>query len=115
MSVIYEYFNKHTNAQQRAELERVRAIVHKTLPEAEEVITYGMPGFRYKKKYLISFGAFKDHLSVFPGSESIAVLQDELKDFKQSKGTIQFTADHQLPESTIKAIITQRQAEIDNS
>ena len=104
MSVIDNYLKNVPDAQ-RAELERVRKIIKRTVPEAVEVMTYGMPGFKYKGKYLVAFGAFKDHLSIFPGSTPTEVLKDKLKDFKTSKGTIQFTLDNRLPESTLREII----------
>jgi uncharacterized protein YdhG (YjbR/CyaY superfamily) len=104
MSVIDEYL-KGLSEPQRQALEHVRQIVHKTAAEAVEVITYGMPGFKYKGKYLISFGAFKDHLSVFPGAEPIDSLKAQLKDYKLSKGTIQFTLEHPLPDAVIKELV----------
>ena len=70
MSVVDDYL-KNLPEPQKAELERIRKIVKQTVPEAEEVISYGVPGFKYKGKYLITFAAFKDHLSLFPGSAPI--------------------------------------------
>jgi uncharacterized protein YdhG (YjbR/CyaY superfamily) len=35
---------------QRAELERIRRIVRQLVSEAYEVISYGMPGYKYKGK-----------------------------------------------------------------
>ena len=98
---------------QRAELERIRKVIKQTAPEAEEQISYGMPAFKYKKKYLIAYDAFKDHLSIFPGSEAIADLHDKLAMFKVSKGTIQFTLDNPIPESVIKEVVLHRIKSID--
>ena len=90
---------------EQTELERIRILVHELCPKAEEVMTYGMPGFKYKNKYLLSFAYFKDHLSLFPGSEPIEVLASELKSFKTSKGTIQFTCKHPIGDDLLKEII----------
>lgn len=111
MSVIDEYL-AHVNAPQKAELERIREIVKKTVPDAQEVISYGMPAFKYKHKYLIAFSAFKHHMSIFPASHAVEALKEKLGDFKLSKGTIQFTIDHPVPESIIKELINVRQADI---
>lgn len=111
MSVVDEYFEK-LEPEQRTELERIRKIVRKNYPEAEEVITYGMPGFKYKGKYLVSFNAFKDHLSLFPGSKPIEKLSGKLKSYKTSKGTIQFTLDNPIPEELIRDILAVRAADI---
>jgi len=97
---------------QRAGLERIRQIVHLTVPEAEELKTYGMPGFKYKGKYLVSFAAFKDHLSLFPGAlpDDIAA---RLNEFVLSKGTIQFTVDKPVPTGIVKELLLRRVAAID--
>ncbi len=112
MSVIDELLAKSEPADRKA-LERIRQLIHKVAPDAEEVMTYAMPGFKYKGKYLVAFAAFKDHLSLFPGAGAIAHFQDELADFTTSKGTIQFTLDHPLPDDLVRRIIRQRISEIE--
>lgn len=104
MSVIDDYL-KTLEAPEREALERVRTIAKSIAPEAEDTIGYGMPVLKVHGKYLIGFSAFKDHLSIFPGSEPIEALQDKLKGYKQSKGTIQFTLDKQIPDPLLKEII----------
>ena len=84
MTVIDQYF-ANVDPTQRKELERIRTIVKNVAPEAEEVISYGMPGFKYKNKYLIGFNAFKDHLSLFPTSRPVEVYKDQLQDYKLSE------------------------------
>ena len=105
MGVVTDYLNTLGEAEKNA-LERIQAIVTQIAPEAEEVITYGMPGYKYKGKYLISFAAFKDHLSIFPGAEAIEALKDKLEGFALSKGTIQFTLENQLPTEIVQEIVT---------
>lgn len=114
MSEIDEYLSK-VDAPQRAELERIRKIVKQTAPDAEEVITYGMPGFKYKKKYLIAYAPFKDHMSIFPGSATSPSLKAKLSGFKQSKGTIQFTLENSIPKSILLEIVKNRAQAIDKS
>ncbi len=97
---------------ERAELERIRQIIHQTVPGVEEVISYGMPGFKYNGHILVWFAAFKDHMSLFPTGGPIKTLKDKLKHYKVSKGTIQFTLDNPLPEPLIKEILHQRLDEI---
>lgn len=111
MTVIDDYFKTITPAQ-RTELERIRTIIKKVVPDAEETIGYGMPVFKFNKKYLIGICAFKNHMSLFPGPEAIEAHKSELADFKIAKGTIQFTQDKPVPEATVKAIIDYRRAEI---
>lgn len=106
-SVISEYLEKLAKPQ-KDELERIRHIVKQVVPEAVEAISYGMPAFKYAGQYLIGFAAFKNHLSVFPTPGPIDALKGKLSEFKLSKGTIQFTTDHPIPESIIKEIIVNR-------
>ncbi|MGE5327759.1 MAG: iron chaperone [Thiobacillus sp.] len=93
---------------QRVALERIRKIVYEIVPDVEEVITYGMPGFKYKGKYLIAFAAFKDHLSLFPTSKPIEDFKDRLSEYKLSKGTIQFTVDKPIPDDLVRQIVLSR-------
>ncbi len=97
---------------QAAQLERIRKIVKKTIPEAEEAISYGMPAFKYKTKYLIGYAAFKNHMSIFPASNPVVAMKKKLTKFKLSKGTIQFTLDNPIPEAIIKELVTIRREDI---
>lgn len=112
MSEVDEYLSE-VSPSQRAELERIRKLVKKLAPDASELIGYGIPTYKYKGKNLIHYAAFKDHMSIFPGPLAIENLNDELKNFKQSKGTIQFTLENPIPEKTLKKIIKINIARID--
>ncbi len=94
----------------RTLLAKLRATIKSTAPKAEEVISYGMPGYKYKGP-LVYFAAFKNHCSFFPGSSQIIKLYDELKSFKTAKGTIQFTTDKPLPSAIVKKIVKARMQE----
>jgi uncharacterized protein YdhG (YjbR/CyaY superfamily) len=94
----------------RTILTKLRATIKSTAPKAEEVISYGMPGYKYKGM-LVYFAAFKNHCSFFPGSSQIVQLYDELKSFKTAKGTIQFTSDKPLPATLVKKIVKARMQE----
>lgn len=112
--MIDEYLNKLEPAQ-KTELQRIRRIIEKLVPNATEVISYGMPGFQYKSKYLITFGAFKNHLSLFPGSHAIEVLSDALQPYTISKGTIQFSTQNPISDDIIKAIVQVRLNDIEGN
>lgn len=104
MSVIDDYLKTIPPAQ-RAELQRVRKLILKTVPDATETISYGMPVFKYQGKYLIGISAFKNHMSLFPGSGPIAELKERLTEFKTARGTIQFTLEKPIPEVLVVAIV----------
>lgn len=108
------YFNQ-LNPSQRVELERIRNIVLAVAPEALEKISYGMPTMTYKGKVLVHFAAFKNHLSLFPTPGPIEELALKLKDYKTSKGTIQFSTENPLPEKLICEIIAIRIRDINQA
>jgi len=91
-------------------LHKLRKVIKSVAPHAEEVISYGMPAFKYHGM-LVYFAAFKNHCSFFPGSSQIIKLYDELKPFKTAKGTIQFTADKPLPVALVRKIVKARMEE----
>jgi uncharacterized protein YdhG (YjbR/CyaY superfamily) len=95
----------------RLALEKMRGIIKTAAPDAEEVISYGMPAYKYHGM-LVYFAGFKNHYSLFPGNASmIAEMADELKGYKTSKGTIQFALDKPMPVSLIKKIVKARMKE----
>lgn len=94
----------------RSVLIHLRKTIKSTAPKAEEVISYGMPGYKYYGA-LVYFAAFKNHCSFFPGSSQVIKLYEELKSFKTAKGTIQFTIDKPLPATLVKKIVKARMKE----
>ena len=89
-------------------LSKLRQTIKKTAPKAEEVISYKMPGFNYHGM-LVYFAAFKNHCSLFGGNSTLTnEMKDELKKYKTSKGTIQFTVENPLPTTLVKKIVKAR-------
>jgi len=97
----------------RTTLNAVRATIRSVVPaETTEEISYGVPTFKYKGP-VIWFAAFSKHCSVFPTASVIEKFKDELKDYKTSKGTIQFPVDKPLPSALVKKMVKARIAEIE--
>jgi uncharacterized protein YdhG (YjbR/CyaY superfamily) len=96
----------------RTTLNKVRAVIRSVVPpETEEVISYRMPTFKYKRA-VVAFAAFSDHCSLFPmGSAAIRQFADELKGYQVSKGTIHFPLDKPLPAALVKKIVKARLAD----
>ncbi len=105
---------QNATPEQIKELSKIRKIITDLVPEATETISYGIPTYDYKGKHLIHFAAFKNHISLFPGVDPIKTLGNKLTKFKLSKGTIQFTVENPIPESTLKEIIKLRKNSIDS-
>lgn len=92
----------------RIALEKLRKAIRSVVSKSEEYISYGMPTFKYNGP-LVSYAVFKNHCSLFPWNSSlIKKFAAELKDYKTSKGTIQFTVEKTLPVSLVKKLIKER-------
>jgi uncharacterized protein YdhG (YjbR/CyaY superfamily) len=110
MSVIDEYFKKIEPAK-RKELERIREIAKEVVPDAGEVISYGMPTMQYKGKSFLGFNTNKHHIGIYPyGGEEIEVFKDELLEYnyKFSTGAIQIPYDSPISKELLKEIIKTR-------
>jgi uncharacterized protein YdhG (YjbR/CyaY superfamily) len=96
----------------RSTLTKVRAVIRSVVPaETTEVISYGIPTFKYKRG-LVAFAAFRDHCSFFPlGSSVLDAFKEELKGFRVSKGTLHFPLDRPLPAALVKKIVKARIAQ----
>jgi uncharacterized protein YdhG (YjbR/CyaY superfamily) len=95
----------------RAALEQLRQTIKSIVPEAVEVISYQIPTFKYKGRMLVSYGAFKEHCSFFPGAAPIEAHRNELRSYQISKGTIRFPIDKPLPAALVKKLVISRIAE----
>lgn len=115
MAVIDDYLKRATPTQ-RSMLQRIRELVHELVPGVEESISYDIPAFKLNGKAIIYFAAFKNHMSIFPtGDSQIDEISDELKKFRKSKGTLQFTEQNPIPEPLIKKIILSRYNSVSKS
>lgn len=97
----------------RKELERIRTLAKKIVPDAEESISYGMPTLKYQGKPFLGFDARKNHIGIYPYSNQvIEELKDQLQDFGFSKGAIRVPLDHPISEEMLAQIIQHRLKQI---
>ena len=96
----------------RSTLNKIRSTIRSAVPsDATEAISYGIPTIKYKGA-LVAFAAFSKHCSLFPMSYAVmAALENELKRFEVSKGTIRFPVDKPLPATLVKKVVKARIAE----
>ena len=92
----------------RATLEKLRKTIKAAAPKAVEVISYGIPTFKLDGRMLVSYAAFKEHCSFFPGSAPIKAHESELKSYVTSKGTIRFPNSKPLPAALVKKLVKTR-------
>jgi uncharacterized protein YdhG (YjbR/CyaY superfamily) len=92
----------------RIALEKLRQIIKSVVPEAEEMISYQMPAFKYHGM-LVGFAGWKNHCGFYPwNSSTIKKFKNELKEFGTSKGAIRFTIEKPLPDALIKKMVASR-------
>lgn len=88
-------------------LEQLRQTIKKAAPEAEEVISYGMPAFKYHGM-LVYFSAYKNHIGFYATPTGHSEFKEELSVYKQGKGSVQFPLNKPLPLDLISRIVQFR-------
>jgi uncharacterized protein YdhG (YjbR/CyaY superfamily) len=96
---------------QRKALESLRKAIKAAAPQAEEVISYRIPTYRYHGP-LVHFVAREKYGSFIVASQPVVEsFQRELEGFKTSGTTIHFTPKKPLPASLVKKIVKARMKE----
>ena len=96
-----------------AKLAVVRSVLRKALPEAEEVISYNMPAYRFQGKVVLYFAGWKQHYSLYPaGPHLVDAFREELAACKADKGTIRFSLSAPVPRKLISDIAKFRLSEV---
>ena len=90
-------------------LQELRECIHKEAPEATETISYGIPTFKLNGN-LVHFGAYEHHIGFYPASKAMQVFKQEMKQYKTSKGAVQFPLDQPLPLDLVRRIVKYRMA-----
>ena len=94
---------------QRDALQAVRQTIAEVLPDAEEVIKYGIPTFTINGKGVFGFDGFKKHNSLFPYSGSFnEIHKDELQGYEMTKSAIHFEVDKPFPKTLLKKLVKAR-------
>ena len=88
-------------------LEDIRSTIKAAAPEAEEVISYAMPAYKYYGM-LVFFAAFKNHIGFYATPTGHEAFKKELSVYKEGKGSVQFLFDKPLPLKLITKIVEFR-------
>jgi uncharacterized protein YdhG (YjbR/CyaY superfamily) len=93
----------------RSTLQALRRTILEIVPDAEEVISYGVPAFRVRGETVAGFAAFKNHLSYLPFSGSVLEqLSDDLAGYTMTKSALHFPVDRPLPKTLVKKLVAVR-------
>ncbi len=88
-------------------LKKIRATIKAAAPQAEEMISYGIAGYKYHG-ILIYFAGFTNHVSMYPAPRGTEIFKKELSRYIGGKGTVQFPLDKPLPLKLITRIVKFR-------
>jgi len=93
----------------RTTLEQLRRDILAVIPDAEQCLSYSVPGFKVAGKTIAGFAAFKNHLSYLPHSGSVfPELADELAGYEKTSGALHFATDQPLPRELVAKLIAVR-------
>jgi uncharacterized protein YdhG (YjbR/CyaY superfamily) len=82
------------------------------VPNATEVVSYGMPAFKVEDCIVAGLLANKNHVGYYPFSGSILHLfPTELEKYKTTKSAIHVPVDKPLPKGLLKKLIKARLAQ----
>lgn len=91
----------------QAILEKVRATIRRSAPEAKETISYMMPAFR-QHGILVYFAAWEKHIGMYPPISGNKTLEKAIARYAGPKGNLQFPLDEPIPYDLIERIIKLR-------
>jgi uncharacterized protein YdhG (YjbR/CyaY superfamily) len=89
------------------QLKNIRAIIKTVAPEAQELISYGMPAYKLNGM-LVYFAGYKAHIGFYPTASGIKHFLPKIQAYKHSKGAVQFPIDQPLPKKLIQEMIVFR-------
>lgn len=87
----------------RKYLYQMQEILQAALPDAQERISWSMPTY-WNQRNIVHFAGFKKHIGFYPGPQAIEMFEEHLKEYKTSKGAIQFPYNKPLPAELITKI-----------
>lgn len=99
---------------QKRALQDLRTAVRSAAPGAEETMSSGVPAFRYRGMYLVSFAAAKSHVALLVMSDgTLEKLRSKLTRYDAGRRIIRFQPDHPLPPALIRELVDLRLREIE--
>ncbi len=100
-----ENYIRQVPPQARKQFDALRAIVRREMPDASEVLSYGILGYKQdKRRARVYISAFKDHVAMYPAPLQ-PELQEELKLHLHGKRSVWFSLNDPLPEELIVRLI----------
>ena len=93
------------SAEAKPRLQELRAIIRAALPEATELISYGMPTYKFPNGS-VYFAAAKRHCALY--GSAMDSFAEELRTYGTSKGTVRFPFDEPIPAELVRKLVTTK-------
>ncbi|GAB4029675.1 iron chaperone [Spirosoma jeollabukense] len=88
----------------RATLTQLRKVIAEAAPDAEELISYQMPAFRFHGRF-VWYAATKNHIGLYVLPIVLKVFKERLAGYELTKSTIRFPLNEPIPEALVTEII----------
>lgn len=91
----------------RPSLERLRALLASTLPDAEEIVAYNIPGFRIGGSVVASYAAFSKQCGLYllPGAISEHAVEIAAAGLKATKTGMTFSPRKPIPADLVERLV----------
>ena len=97
----------------RARVRALRAAIRSAAPDARDAFSYGMPGFVFAGRPLVSYAGWKHHASLYPLSSGMrAAGGTELDGYDKAKGTLRFPLSEAIPVALVRRLVKARVTEL---
>lgn len=112
---IDDYIASQPEATQQI-LKELRSIIKEAAPDAVEMLNYKVPSFTLvpggKRDQQIMMAGYAKFVGFYPFPTTMEKFSEELKAFKQGKGSVQFPLNKPLPKELIIRMIQYRKKEL---
>lgn len=97
-------------------LKELRSIIREAAPDSIEILNYKVPSYTLvpggKRDQQIMMAGYARFVGFYPFPTTMVEFSEELKGYKQGKGSVQFPLDKPLPRDLIIRMIRFRRQEI---
>ena len=98
------YIANQGAAQQKA-LNALREVILDCLPDAEQVISYAMPGFRTRGRVIAGMAGYRHFISYYPHSGSVIAQVAGAGQYRGTAGALHFPLDRPIPKRLVRQLI----------
>ena len=84
-----------------------RDTIRRVVPGVSETVRYKMPCFLVDGRYLVYFGAWKQHIGLYPVPRLDADLEAEISPYRAAKDTVRFRYRDPVPWALVERLVAE--------